>query len=345
MRQVYPDGAVILAPIAGHSDLPMRLSARRHGCKYAFTEMIDAGSLTYSADKTLKLITRGETEDFLGVQLVGSDPGTLGKAVDIINEKNFDVLDFNLGCPAPKVAKKCEGISFALQRPDDAIRCVELLVKRSRIPVTVKTRIQSETDIDATVRFCKRLEETGISALTLHGRVMKVFYSGPVFYQVIRAVRESLGIQVIANGGAMTRESYETLIKETGCSCGMVARGAMGNPWIFDSIQNQSPPPALQEFAAELETHVRNMIDFYGIELAMKVSRKTILEYLRGRGFPSALRASISFLKSVAGFEMLMHEVRRGPSWRYWEFLLLHPEDVERKLTPPPGLALPLRPE
>lgn len=334
-RFVYPDDAVIMAPIAGHSDLPMRLSARRHGCRFAFTEMIDAGSLVFSPQRNTQMLNRHDSETFLGIQLVGSDEDHLLKAVDLINTMNFDVLDFNLGCPAPKVAKKGEGITLALKNPDKAVHLVEHMVRRSRIPVSVKTRILNETDPDATVEFCKRLESTGISALTLHGRIMKVFYSGPVFYSIIKAVRESLKIQVIANGGAMTRESYETLLRETGCTNGMIARGCMGNPWIFDSIQTNRVPPTMKEFADELELHVRSMLEYYGEDLALRLCRKTILEYLRGRGFPSTLRASVSYLNSVPGFDMFLYEVRRGPSWRFWEFQELHPDEVERKMTPP----------
>ena len=122
-RPIYPAGAPLLAPIAGHTDLPMRLSARRHGCRYAFTEMVDAGSLVFGNFKTCELLTaRDPSEDFLGIQLVGSEPEILAKAAEIVNTRDFSVLDLNLGCPAPKVAKKCEGISLVIRRPDDAIR-------------------------------------------------------------------------------------------------------------------------------------------------------------------------------------------------------------------------------
>ncbi len=328
---VYPENAVIMAPIAGHTDLPMRLSAARHGCRYAFTEMIDAGSLVYAVKKTARLMERSPEEKFLGIQLVGSDPVILEEAVKIINDLNFDVLDFNLGCPAPKVAKKGEGITLALKDPDLAIRCVETLVKHSRIPVTAKTRIQSETDPEVTLQFCQRLENTGISALTLHGRVMKVFYSGPVFYDIIRLIRENLKIQLIANGGALTPATYQDLVQHSTCSCAMIARGAMGNPWIFEEI-NGGNPPTIQEFADELERHIHDMIQFYGEEQGFKIARKTILDYLKGRGFASSMRASVSFLSDFDTFNQMLSEIRTGPSVRYWEFLEAHPDEVERKL-------------
>ena len=156
--EIYPENAVIEAPIAGHTDLPMRRSAYRHSCRFAFTEMIDAGSMVYQSGKTPKLAVRGDDEAFLGIQLVGSDPDQLAKAACMINELHFDVLDFNLGCPAPKVAKKGEGITFVHRDPDGAVRAAETLVKHAKIPVSAKTRILDFDDPAPTVEFCKRRE-------------------------------------------------------------------------------------------------------------------------------------------------------------------------------------------
>ncbi len=331
IKTIYPCGSVIQAPVAGHTDLPMRRSARRHGCRFAFTEMIDAGSLVFQSGKTPMLAVRGDDEDFLGVQLVGSDLPQLEQAVKIINGMNFDVLDFNLGCPAPKVAKKGEGITFVLKNPEGALKAVETIVRTAKIPVSVKTRILDFNDPAPTVAFCKRLEETGIQALTLHGRLMRVFYSGPVAYHVISAVRENLSIPVIANGGGLTPETYADLIRETGCGCGMIARGALGNPWIYDMIAGKRAP-TVEEYADELELHVREMTEFYGVELGFRIARKTVLEYLRGRGYAGSLRASVSYLSDFDAFARLLEEVRKGPSPRYWEFLEARPDEVERKL-------------
>jgi len=297
--------------------------------------MIDAGSLIYQSGKTPVLATRGDDEDFLGIQLVGSDIPQLEQAVDIVSRMHFDVLDFNLGCPAPKVAKKGEGITFVLKDPDGALRAMDAIVKRSAIPVTAKTRILDPEDPAPTVAFCKRLAETGITSLTLHGRVAKVFYSGPVAYHVIAAVREAVPVPVIANGGGLTPETYRELIEKSGCSRGMIARGALGNPWLFDAVAHPDTfrPPAVQEFAAELELHVREMTDFYGPELGFRIARKTVLEYLRGRGFAGSLRASVSYLDSFDALARILDEVRKGPSPRYWEFLESRPAEVERKLS------------
>ncbi len=334
MKRIYSENSAILAPLAGHTDLPMRLSARRHGCRYAFTEMIDAGSLVFGVKKTFKLISRHESEDFLGIQLVGSEIDTLKKAVETVNSLDFSVLDFNLGCPAPKVARKGEGATFALNRQDEAIKAFSVIAETSKIPVTAKIRILSETDVEKTVEFARRLEDAGARTITIHGRVMKMFYSGTVFHNVIREVRNALRIPVVANGGALNATLYRTLLEHTGCDCGMIARGALGNPWIFREIADPlSKPPTLAELVDEMEAHIGSMIDFYGEEIALRIGRKTLLEYLRGRGFHGSLRASVSFLVTRDDFSRFMSEVRKGPSAHYWQMLESIP-DHERKLSP-----------
>ncbi len=333
-NDIYPDGAAILAPLAGHTDLPMRMSARRHGCRFAFTEMIDAGSLVFGSDKTLRLAARGPEEPWLGIQLVGSELSTLRGAVEILNRHDYSLIDFNLGCPAPKVARKGEGASLAL-RHDDALRSFETIVKASRFPVTAKTRIQSENDPAPTIALCKRLQDAGARAITLHGRVMKAFYSGPVFFDMIRAVKDALSIQVVANGGAFEKSSFDELISKSGCSCAMLARGAIGNPWLFDEVSNPAfLPPTQLELAAEMELHIGEMCALYGEEMGLVVARKTILEYLRGRGYPGSLRASISFLSDWTVFEGLLAEVRKGPAEGYWRNLETAKTPQPRRLRP-----------
>ena len=309
---LYPENACLLAPIAGHSDLPFRLSARRFGCKFAFAEMVDAGSLVFAVPKSFHLLARDPSEDFLGVQIVGSELDTLKKAVQILNEREFSVIDFNLGCPAPKVARKCEGATLALKKPDEAVRAFAVIAENSRFPVSVKMRILSETDPEPTVHLAQKLADCGASAMTIHGRLLKNFYSGPVFFDIIKTVAQSVKIPVIANGGALSAPLYEELCRESSCSRGMVARGALGDPWIFREIAG-GLPPTLDEYAEEIRTHFFAMVDFYGADLAFRISRKTLLAYLRGRGYPGTLRASVSYLNSLEDFEVLMKEINKGP--------------------------------
>jgi tRNA-dihydrouridine synthase B len=323
---------MILAPLAGYTDLPYRSSAIRHGCTHAFTEMIDAGSLAYGHKKTFSMLRRGKTEKWLGVQIVGSDHATLHKAVEIINRSDVDVLDFNLGCPARKVVKKGEGAALA-KKTEDAIRAFEILVKNSKFPVTAKTRILDETDPEPTVNLVRRLVDAGAAAVTLHGRIMSKIYSGEVGFAAISEVRKRIDKQIIANGGVFRYSDSEILRKETGCDCIMIARGAMGNPWIFEEIRDGAAfvPPTPDELASEIELHLKDMIECYGEELGMRISRKIIFDYLRGRGYSGELKNAVCNVKTLEELNPRLEEIRRGPGPRYAKWLESNP-DAPRRL-------------
>ena len=309
MENIYPDNSVILAPLSGFTDLPFRTSARRFGCRCAFTEMIDAGSLVFGTAKTIRFLDRAEDEDWLGVQLVGSEPDILASAVNILNSRNFSVIDFNMGCPAPKVAKKGEGAMLAL-RPDDALKAFDAIVKNSKFPVSAKIRILDEEDPCPTLEFVKRLTDAGARAVTIHGRIRKAFYSGPVFHEIISEIRKSVNIQIVANGGVMNLDSYNKLREESGCSCVMLARGAMGNPWIFKEIsEGRNIIPSTEELCDEMRKHIMHMVEYYGEFLAMKIARKNVLDYLKGRGYPRALKCGVSQMSSVKDFELILSQI------------------------------------
>jgi tRNA-dihydrouridine synthase B len=329
---IYPENSVILAPLSGYTDLPYRNSARRFGCKFCFTEMIDAGSLAYGNAKTTRFVDRGPGEEWLGVQLVGSDHERIKRAVEILNEHDFDVLDFNLGCPVPKVAKKGAGAALG-QNIAAALKCFEIIKKNSRHPLCAKIRILDENDPEPTLKLAKGLVEAGALALTVHGRVRNKFYSGPVHFGIIAAVREALDIQVIANGGVNGAESYAEIREKTGCDTVMVARGAMGNPWLFRELADPENylPPTVDELADELEKHIREMIDYYGETLGLRIARKIILDYLRGRGFPGKVKNAVSFLIKNEDFTEFLKLVREGPSERYRQWLKTVP-DADRRI-------------
>ncbi len=331
---VYPTESVILAPLSGHTDLPWRRSARRHGCRFAFTEMIDAGSLVFGNLKTIRFLDSDGTEDWLGAQLVGVDPDMLRKATEICNTRELAVIDFNLGCPTPKLVKKDKGAALA-EKPEMALRAFEAIKSVSKFPVTAKIRILDENDPEPTLNLAGELESAGAEALAIHGRIRSKFYSGPVFTDIIQEVRKALKIPVIANGGIMDFATYNDLREATGCDVVMVARGAMGNPWIFREIAEGEKfhAPTVTEFADELETHINEMVVYYGEELGMKVARKVILEYLRGRGFTGKLKSKVSFLKTRGDFKKFMTEIRKGPSLRYWSTRKNLP-DTSRSLRP-----------
>ena len=334
---IYPADTLILAPLSGFTDLPYRRSARRHACCYAFTEMVDAGSLVYRNEKTVKMLERGDDEPWLGLQLLGADSNLLKEAVKIVNDRNFDLIDFNLGCPAPKVARKGEGAVLG-ENIDKAVVSFEAIAQNASVPVTCKIRILSESDPAPTVELAEKLYSAGVRAVTIHGRVRSRYYSGPVFYDIIKAVSEILPCNVIANGGVFDFRTYSELREKTGADTVMIARGAMGNPWIFEEIKsyletgtNESyVPPTPDELADEVYCHISEMIDFYGPELGFKVARKVILDYMSGRGFPRVLKTKVIEIASLNDLKIFTDELRKGPSGRYCSWLEKNPDAARR---------------
>ncbi|MBE6356208.1 MAG: tRNA-dihydrouridine synthase family protein [Lentisphaerae bacterium] len=303
---VYPDDALIMAPLSGFTDLAYRRAARRCGCRFAFTEMVDAASLTYSNGNGEVLLKRGDDEPFLAVQLVGASEELLKCAAAKLNDRNFELLDFNLGCPVPKVVKK--GAGAALGRDiAHALRCFKAIAENSRFTLTAKLRILDEIDPSPTLELCSGLVDAGAKALTIHGRTREHFYTGTVHFDIIRQVREALPhIPVIANGGVNSKESYDLIRRETGCSRVMLAQGIMGNPWLFRELSANLPPPTLEEWKEVVRFHVCEMIALYGEASAMRQARKIVHDYLKGRGFAAALRAEASGLSTLADLDGLL---------------------------------------
>ena len=304
----YPDEALVLAPLSGYTDLAYRRAARSCGCRYAFTEMVDAASLAYARKRSESMLLRGEDESFLGVQLVGANLEHLKIALDVLNEYAFDILDFNLGCPVPKVAKKGAGAELG-RHIDRALECFSLFRERSRHRLSAKIRIVDAEDPAPTLALAKGLAELGAEAITIHGRIKEAFYSGPVAFRQIRLVREALpDVQIIANGGVTGRESYEEIRRETGCGAVMLARGAMGNPWLFRELAEggEYAPPTIAQWSEVVRNHIYGMIDLYGEESAMRIARKILHDYLRGRGFRGEFRSRISFLCTRTEFDAFL---------------------------------------
>ncbi len=333
INRIYPDDAVILAPLAGFTDIAYRRSARRHGCQFAFTEMVDAGALAHGAGRTIKMLSRGNDEPWLGAQLVGAVPAEIAEAAKIVSDMDFDVLDFNLGCPAPKVAKKGEGAALA-SKPEAAAKAFEALARNSRIPATAKIRILHPKDPVPTIHLAKLLDDTGAKAITIHGRTKKQFYSGPVNLEIIRAVADSVSCQVVANGGVTGLRSYKETRHGTGLNAVMVARGAMGNPWIFDELKSPGNwrPPTPGDLADEIEHHVLDMIADDGLELGLKKARKIILDYMKGRGFPRVLKTHVITIANEKDLRKFTSQLRLGLAKRGISWFEKHP-DAKRRLT------------
>lgn len=294
----------VLAPMAGFTDLPFRRVARRYGLYYGTTALIDAGALVHGNPDNTAILHRGEEEEWLQVQLLGSIPTAIRTSTRILRDGpwHFDALDFNMGCPVRKVTKRLAGAAL-MQQPVRALECLKEMRDNWPGVLTAKMRILKEDDPEPTIRLAQQLEAIGVQGIAIHGRLARMLYAGPVQAHIIRAVRENVHIPVTANGGIFTLKDAQTLSEATGCERVMVARGAIGVPWIFRDIATGTVLPVSREELLETMTyHVEEMVREYGEKGAMILSRKIISSYLSGRGFPHELRAQVVKVSSWQDF-------------------------------------------
>ena len=278
---------LVLSPMAGITDLPFRMLNRRFGCELAFSEMISARALTYKNGNTMKMLAGHPEDRPLGIQLLGNDQGVMLKALKILGDYSFDVIDFNAACPVGKVTKKGEGAAL-MKEPEKVSEIVKTLVRYSGKPVTVKIRAGwSESRINALeVALCA--QDAGASAIFFHGRTQEQGYSGAVDYAEIRRVKEALSIPVVASGDAFSAELIRKILDETTCDGVAVARGALGNPWIFEQAAQYlqygtlPPRPQVEELLGTMITHLKMMVDAYGDEAGTAKFRKFFAWYVRG---------------------------------------------------------------
>ena len=305
----------ILAPMAGYTDLPFRRVCRRYGLYYGTTALIDAGALVHGNPDNDSILRRGEEEEFLQVQLLGSIPEDLKLSAQILRDGSwhFDVLDFNMGCPVHKVLKRHAGAAL-MREAEHAAECVRVLRDQWPGKFTVKMRILDEEDPTPTVELAKMLQQLGVDGLAIHGRLARMVYSGPVHGNIIRAVREALSIPVTANGGIFHLTDAEKLSEATGCTRVMVARGAIGNPWIFRELTTgQRGEISHEERLEVMELHLAEMVREYGERAAMILGRKVICGYICGYGFPRELRARVVKVATWQDFQDLLHDLRLVP--------------------------------
>ena len=297
------DNKVFLSPMAGVTDLPFRLICKEQDCGMLYTEMINAKALCYDDQNTKKMLKIEEEEHPVAVQIFGSDPAFMGGAAEILNEYPNEILDINMGCPAPKVIKNGDG-SALMKNSKLAEEVLKSVVKNSKKPVTLKIRKGWDDNNINAVEIAKIAEASGISALAIHGRTREQYYSGKADWDIIAKIKESINIPVIGNGDVFEVEDAINMINKTNCDAIMIGRGAQGNPWIFKRINHYMktgeilPEPTGEEKINTALKHLKLAIEEHGEYVAVREMRKHIAWYLKGLRGSARLRDEINKIES-----------------------------------------------
>lgn len=296
---------LILGPMAGVTDMPFRLLCREQGCGAAYTEMVSAKAIFYGNQNTFDLMKVCGEEGPVALQLFGSDPQILSDMAARVEDGPFAWIDINMGCPVPKVVNNGEG-SALMKEPKKAEKILTELVRKVKKPVTVKMRKGfDETEGDA-VELSRIAESCGVSAVAVHGRTRKQFYSGKADWDVIRRVKEAVKIPVIGNGDIFTPEDAGRMFEETGCDGIMIARGARGNPWIFSEILHYLetgellPKPGPDEIRGMILKHAGLLAECKGEYTAVREMRKHVGWYTAGLPHSAAFRNDVNQVETLA---------------------------------------------
>ena len=302
---------VILAPMAGVTDLPFRVLCREQGAGCVVTEMVSAKAVLYNNKNTMELLQIDPAERPAAVQLFGSEPDIMAEIAARLEEGPYDYIDVNMGCPVPKIVNNGEG-SALMKNPERAKEVLTAMVKAVKKPVTVKFRKGfNDLSVNA-VEFAKMAESCGVAAVAVHGRTREQYYSGKADWDIIRQVKEAVRIPVIGNGDIFTPEDAGRMLKETGCDGIMVARGAKGNPWLFGRINHYLdtgevlPGPSMAEIKAMILRHGRMLVQFKGEGVAMREMRGHMAWYTKGMPHSATLRNEINQVETLEGFVELL---------------------------------------
>lgn len=305
---------LILAPMAGVTDLPFRLLCKEQGAGLVCMEMVSAKAISYKNKNTKELLNIDEREHPVSLQLFGSDPDIISEIAKEIEELPFDILDINMGCPVPKVVNNGDG-SALMKNPLLAGQIIEKTAKAIQKPVTVKIRKGFDDKHINAVEMARIAQESGAAAVAVHGRTREQYYSGKADWDIIRQVKEAVKIPVIGNGDLLTGKDVKRMEEQTGCDGFMIARGAQGNPWIFQNIMHymetgeelQKPP--MEEMVKMMLRHARMLIAYKGDYTGIREMRKHAAWYTGGYRNAAKLRGRMNDIESYQELSSLFEEV------------------------------------
>lgn len=295
----------VLAPMAGVSDRAYRELCVRFGAAYCVSEMVSSKALSFNSKKSEELMEISDLERPCGIQIFGDDPKCMADAAKHALENKPDIIDINMGCPAPKISSNGSG-SALMKNPRLCGEIVKAVTAVTDIPVTVKIRKGWDDDSVNAVEVAKICESAGAAAITVHGRTRQQYYKPPVDYDIIRAVRESVSVPVIANGDIDSAERAKEVMDITGCDLVMIGRATLGNPWIFSQINAYLENPNVKIHTPDLEErlgvmieHIGQMVEYKGEHMAILQARKLVVGYFKGMKGAAALRNEAGKIKTL----------------------------------------------
>ena len=299
--------------MAGVTDLPFRLLCKEQGAGLLCMEMVSAKAILYKNKNTEELLSIDEREHPVSLQLFGSDPDIMAQIAHQIEERPFDILDINMGCPVPKVVNNGDG-SALMKNPILAGKIIEKTVNAVKKPVTVKIRKGFDDEHINAVEMAHIAEESGAAAIAVHGRTREQYYSGIADWEIIRKVKEAVSIPVIGNGDLTCAKDIEKMAEETGCDGFMIGRGVQGNPWLFHQILHyfetgeELKKPSFEEVTQMLLRHAAMQLEFKGEYTGIREIRKHAAWYTAGYKNSSKLRGRINEVENYEQLKALFEE-------------------------------------
>ena len=310
------EGFAALAPMAGVADRAFRELCMSFGAGYCVSEMVSSKGIAYNSAKTAGLMEISDIERPCAVQIFGSEPDTMAGAARFALRYSPDVIDINMGCPAPKIAGGGSGAAL-MRDPALCGRIIRAVANAVDIPVTVKLRSGYDSAHINAVEIAKIAEDSGAAAVTIHGRTREQFYSPPVDYDIIRDVKRALSIPVIGNGDVTDALSAKRLYDYTGVDYIMIGRGALGDPWIFREVNAYLaegriiPPPELEEKLSVLSRHITRLVELKGERVGMREARKHTAYYLKGFRNAAKLRSMAFSMETLDDLKKLINTIEK----------------------------------
>ena len=305
----------VLAPMAGVTDLPFRKLRKEQGAGLICTEMVSAKAISFHNKNTESLMEIDPLEHPVSLQLFGNEPELMAEVAKSIEERPFDILDINMGCPVPKVVNNGEG-SALLKDPELIGRIIKAVSGAVKKPVTAKMRIGFEGYPVDPVEIAKIMEDSGAAAIAVHEKTRQQYYAGQPDLETIRKIKEAVSIPVIGNGDVDSPEKAEALLKETGCDAVMIGRGVRGNPWIFRELNHyfltgeKLSPPSIQEVREMILRHARMQIEKKGEFTGIREMRKHVAWYTAGMRHSAGLRRESNLIADYQELEALLSRLQ-----------------------------------